>query len=150
MRPRFDCWVGKICWRRDKLPMPVFLGFPRDSAGKNLPAMQGTWVWSLGWDDPLEKGMAIHSSILAWRIPWAIMGLQRVGQDWATFTFSFHHNFFICSSVNRHLDCFHVMAIVSSAAKNIGILESFWIMVVSGYVPSSGIAGSYGSFISSF
>ena len=36
----------------------------------NLPAMQETWVRSLGWDDPLEKGMATHSSILAWRIPW--------------------------------------------------------------------------------
>ena len=37
---------------------------------KNLPAMQETWVQSLGWEDPLEKGTAIHSSILAWRIPW--------------------------------------------------------------------------------
>ena len=37
---------------------------------KNLPAMQETWVLSLGWEDPLEKGMATHSSILAWRIPW--------------------------------------------------------------------------------
>ena len=37
---------------------------------KNLPAMRETWVQSLGWEDPLEKGMATHSSILAWRIPW--------------------------------------------------------------------------------
>ena len=37
---------------------------------KNLPAMQETWVRSLGWEDPLEKGMATHSSILAWKIPW--------------------------------------------------------------------------------
>ena len=36
----------------------------------NLPAMQETWVQSLGWEGPLDKGMAIHSSILAWRIPW--------------------------------------------------------------------------------
>ena len=36
---------------------------------KNLPGMQETWVQSLGWEDPLEEGMAIHSSILAWRIP---------------------------------------------------------------------------------
>ena len=36
---------------------------------KNVPAMQETWVWSLGWKDPLEEGMATHSSILAWRIP---------------------------------------------------------------------------------
>ena len=37
---------------------------------KNLPVMQETWVWSLGGEDPLEKGMATHSSILAWRMPW--------------------------------------------------------------------------------
>ena len=37
---------------------------------KNLPAMGETWVRSLGWEDPLEKGKATHSSILAWRIPW--------------------------------------------------------------------------------
>ena len=37
---------------------------------KNLPAMQETWIQSLSWEDPLEKGMAMHSSILAWRIPW--------------------------------------------------------------------------------
>ena len=37
---------------------------------KNLPALQETWVHSLGWEDPLEKGIATHSSILAWEIPW--------------------------------------------------------------------------------
>ena len=46
---------------------------------KNPPVMRETWVQSLGWEDPLEKGKATHSSILAWRIPW--MGLQRVGHD---------------------------------------------------------------------
>ena len=95
--------------RSDRLPTPVFLGFPRASAGKeyscnagdpgsipgwgkypgkwigypiqysrvslvaqrvkNPPAMWETWVQSLGWEDPLEEGMATHSSILAWRIP---------------------------------------------------------------------------------
>ena len=39
---------------------------------KNLPAMWETWVRSLGWEDPLEKGMATHSNILAWRIPWTV------------------------------------------------------------------------------
>ena len=55
--------------------------------------MQETWVLSLGQEDPLEKGMAIHSSILSWRIPWAeepgrlqSMGSQRVGHDWVTYT----------------------------------------------------------------
>ena len=52
---------------------------------KSLPAMRKTWVWSLGWEDPLEEGMATHSSILAWRIPTERPGrlqsmkLQRVG-----------------------------------------------------------------------
>ena len=46
---------------------------------KNLPAMRETWVRSLGWEDPLEKGKATHFSILAWRIPWTVysMGSQR-------------------------------------------------------------------------
>ena len=55
---------------------------------KRLPAMRETWVQSLGWEDPLEKEMATHSSILAWKIPWAeepgglpSMGSQRVGHD---------------------------------------------------------------------
>ena len=48
---------------------------------KNPPAMQETWVRSLGWEDPLEKGKATHSRILAWRIPRTVssMGSQRVG-----------------------------------------------------------------------
>ena len=63
---------------------------------KNLPAMQETPDQSLGWKDLLEKGMAIPSSILAWRIPWTqepgglqSMGLQRVGHDWVSNTFTF-------------------------------------------------------------
>ena len=50
---------------------------------KNLPAMRETWVQSLGWEDPLEKAKATHSSILAWRIPrnGESMGLHRVGHD---------------------------------------------------------------------
>ena len=58
---------------------------------KNLPAMQDTWVRSLGWEDPLDKGVATHSGILSWRIPWAeepdglqSMGSQRVGHNWVT------------------------------------------------------------------
>ena len=55
---------------------------------KNPPAMWKSWVQSLGWEDPLEKGMATPSSLLAWRIPWTeepgrlqSMGSQRVGHD---------------------------------------------------------------------
>ena len=44
---------------------------------KNPPAIQETWVQSLGWEDPLEKGTAIHSSIVAWRIPWTVHGVTK-------------------------------------------------------------------------
>ena len=56
---------------------------------KNPSAMWETWVQSLGWEDPLEKGTATHSTILVWRIPWTVqsIGSQRVGHDWATFAF---------------------------------------------------------------
>ena len=54
---------------------------------ESLPAMRETWIRSLGWEDPLEKRTATHSSILAWKIPWIVqsMGSQRVGHDWVTF-----------------------------------------------------------------
>ena len=57
-------------------------------AVKSLPAMQETWIRSLGWEDPLEKEIATHSSTLAWKIPWIeepgglqSMGSQRVGHN---------------------------------------------------------------------
>ena len=63
---------------------------------KNLPGMQETWVQSLDLGDPLEKELATHSSILAWRIPWTeepsrlqSMGLQKVGHDWAADSYYF-------------------------------------------------------------
>ena len=61
-----------------------------------------------------------------------------------------YHNFLIHSSVDRHLSCFHVLAIINSAAMNIPVHVSFWIMFFFGYMPRSGIAGSYGSSIFSF
>ena len=116
---RFDFWVRKIPWRRDRLPTPVFLGFSGGSGGKesacnagdlnsipglgrspaerigyplqyswaslvaqvvkNPPAMQEAWVQSLGWEDPLEEGMATHF-ILAWRIPQT----EEPGRLWPT------------------------------------------------------------------
>ena len=63
---------------------------------KSLPAMQETGVQSSSWEDPLEKGMATHSSILAWRIPQTkepgglqSIGSQRVRHDWATNTYTY-------------------------------------------------------------
>ena len=71
------------------MPSPIILeGFPDDLVVKNPPAKQETWIWSLGWEDPLEKEMATHYNILVWRIPWTeepgqlqSMGSQRVGHD---------------------------------------------------------------------
>ena len=78
----------------------IYFNFPGGASGKepvcqslaqmvkNLPAMRETWVQSLGWEDPPEKEMAAHTSILAWRIPWTeeagklqSIRLQRVGHD---------------------------------------------------------------------
>ena len=60
------------------------------------------------------------------------------------------HIFFIHSSVSGHLSCFHVLAIVNSAAMNVGVHVSFQIIVLSGYMPRSGLAGSYDNSIFSF
>jgi len=140
---------------------------------KPLPAIQETWVQSLGWEYPLEKEMAIHYSTFAWKIPWVeepgrlqSMGLQGVRNykesslplslciigsrfihlirtDLNVFLFMawyycivyMYHKFFIHSSVDGHLSCFHVPAIVNSAAINNGIHVSFSILVSSGYMP---------------
>ena len=58
-----------------------------------------------------------------------------------------YHIFLIHSSVNRHLGCFHVLAIVNSAAMNLRVYVSLWMKVLSGYMPRSWIAGTYGSSI---
>ena len=75
---------------------PTYIYIHMAQIVKNLPAMQETQVWSLGWEDPLEKGMATHSSILSWRIPWTeepgglqSTGWQRIQHSWATNTFIF-------------------------------------------------------------
>ena len=80
--------IMKFCYFAIIMLLFTILGFP---GGWCLSAMRETWVWSLGWEDSLEKEMAPHSSILAWRIPWTeepgglqSMGWQRVGHNWAT------------------------------------------------------------------
>ena len=80
---------------------------------KNLPAKQETQVWSLGWEDRLEKGIETHSSILAWRIPWTedsgglqSMGSQRVRHDWATNTFTFIKKYVTIAYITSQ-ECFY-------------------------------------------
>ena len=73
---------------------------------KRLPAMQETWVQSLGQKDPLEKEMAIHSSTLGWKIPWMEeptvgMGSQRVRHDWATYLLFFLKEFSVPTSLRK-------------------------------------------------
>ena len=91
--------VTEYWWPFSKLVFSFYLPHPSPDLRaslvaqlvKNLSAMQETWVWSLNWNDLLEEGMATHSSVLAWRIPWTeepgglrSVGLQRVGHGWAT------------------------------------------------------------------
>ena len=70
--------------------LKMYLGFPVAQPVRNPPAMWETWVRSRDWENPLEKGKAIHSNILAWRIPWTIqsVGSQRIRDD-----FHFHYEF---------------------------------------------------------
>ena len=82
---------------------------------KNLPAMQETQIWSLGQEDPLEKGIATHSSILAWRISWTeepgrlqFTGSQTVGYDWATNTVTFSLWCVACKNI-KSLCCMSVL-----------------------------------------
>ena len=63
------------------------------------------------------------------------------------YSIEYMHHIFIRSSIDGHLGCFHALAIVSSAAMNIGVHVSFWIIILSGYTPRSGIAGSHESLV---
>ena len=92
--------------------LSLHTGFPGSSGVKILPAMQEIWetlVQFLGWEGPLEKGMATHSGILALRIPWTealdelhSIGSQRVGHDWATQHTCTLHTAFSSSVFTRH------------------------------------------------
>ena len=59
---------------------------------KNLPAMRETWIQSLGWEDPLEKRMATHSSILAWRIPWTVHRIAKSQTRLSDFHFHLYNH----------------------------------------------------------
>ena len=100
IRLGFDPWVRKIPWRRRWHPTPVFFRVSQVAQWVlNLSAMQEMWIRFLGQEDPLEEGMATHSSILAWRIPRTgepgglqSIGLQRVGHDRSKWAGTLHKN----------------------------------------------------------
>ena len=75
--------LGRSARERVRYPLQYSWASLLAQLVKSPPAMWETWVPSLGWEDPLEKGKATHSSILSWRIPWNVqtMGSQRVGHD---------------------------------------------------------------------
>ena len=98
---------------------------------KNLPVMWKTQVHSLGLEDPLEKEMATHSSILAWKIPWTeepsrlqSMGSQRVRHDWVTNTFTFIIYMCVCVCVFVCVCIYIYIYIYIKLIK----LPGFWIM----------------------
>ena len=110
--PRQEYWSGLPCPPPGELPNPgIEPTFPAASAlqmgslllasmvaqlVKNPPAMWESWVRSLGWKDPLEKGSATHSSILAWRIPWTIVYEVAKSRTWLS---DFH--FLYCSATGE-------------------------------------------------
>ena len=88
-----SCIVGRFftIWATREVDLHTLLCLPGSSDSKNPPAMKETQVWSLGQEDPLEKEMATHSSILAWRIPWTeeSWGHKESRHDWVTNTHTY-------------------------------------------------------------
>ena len=98
-------WTQAGSHFRQNEDLETFPDFPSGSDGKESACSQEIQVQSLGQEDPLEKGMATHSCILAWKTPWKeelgglqYMGSQRVGQDWVTNTHTYTQKLFWGSS----------------------------------------------------
>ena len=94
-----DSSVGKICWRRHRLPSPVFLGFPCGSAGKDSACNAGDLglIPGLGRAPGEGKGYPLQYSSLESSMDCIVMGSQRIGHNWVTCTFTFY----IVSSIGR-------------------------------------------------
>ena len=101
---------------------------------KRLPTMRETQVWSLGWEDTLEKEMATHSGTFAWRIPWTeercrlqSMGSQRVGHDWATLLSLFTFTFILFQELTILRACSHL---VTSQFMGSQRVEDDWVTLL--------------------
>ena len=117
---------------KDNIPLGVY--FLMAQTIKRLPAMRETQAWSLGWEDPLEKEMAINSRTIPWKIPWTeepgrlqSMGSQRVGHDWVTSLYTswcLHLKGKSISSLQPHISHFwiHRWSKVAVALKNCSCL----------------------------
>ena len=104
------------------------LGFSGGSSVKNLPAMQETWVRSVGRESPLEEGMATHSIVLAWRIPWTkepgglqSMGLQELDLTWRLSHHHHHHAF----------DCRHFKLSFLTLVSWVNSMMGHWVITLS-------------------
>ena len=99
-RPWFDSWSGRSAGEGIGYPFQYSWASLVAHLVKNPPARQEIWVQCLGWGDPLEKGKAIHSSILAWKIPWTTVPGVAKSQTWRS---GFHFSLFWISWASEHL-----------------------------------------------
>ena len=111
---------------------------------KHLPAIQETWVRSLGWEEPLEKEMATHSSILAGKsrgqrtlVKLQLMGSQRVGHDWAT-SLSFFLSFLVSLEITMHLTINDILNLIKyetqtqwRSSKKISLNTKYYVWIYS-------------------
>ena len=134
----------------------IFLrSFPGGSDGKESSCSAGDQVWSPDWEDPLEKGIAIHTSILAWRIPWTenpgdlqSMALQRVRHKWLTHTHKRTH-----THTSSRQFVLYIMSLVTVIIFNLGVLyfwcpSSLYIHKMISYLFACGYSFVLASFLS--
>ena len=107
---------------------------------KNLPEMQENWVQSLGWEDPLEKGKATHSSILAWRIPWTIFWPEEfhglycivhgVAKIWTWLSNLHFHTYMLNSNIWRLYNYLYSLSLENMSYWNYSLVSDKWYLFI--------------------